>query len=75
MGRVCVGPTQIQNRVGEFSALLLVEVPNAQENLRDDVLIEPRLSGRRNSGIFPSTQRAELVMLPSFSAKPAQGNR
>ena len=75
MSRVRVGPTQVQNGVGEFPAFLFVEIANAQENLRDDVLVEPRLARRRNGGIFPGTQRAELVMLPSFSAKPAQGRR
>src|SRR5271170_765490 len=50
---VSVSPTQIQNRVGEFSSLFLIEVAYPKENLRDDVLIKPRLSRRWNGGIFP----------------------
>src|ERR1700691_852834 len=49
--RVC--PTQIQNGVGKFSAFLFVEVANPQEDLRNDVLVQPRLSRWRNGGIFP----------------------
>src|SRR5580698_4355807 len=53
MSCVSVRPTQIQNRVGEFSAFLLIEIANPQENLRDDVLVKPRLSWRWDRGIFP----------------------
>ena len=72
---ISVSPTQIQNGVREFSAFFLVESADAQENLRDDVLVEARFSGGGTAAYFQVTQRAELVMLPSFSAKPAQGKR
>ena len=52
--RIRISPAQIQNRIREFSAVFLVEIPNAQENLRNDVLIQPRLSWRRYGRIFPS---------------------
>src|ERR1700691_742356 len=70
MGRVCIGPTQIQNWVGEFSAVFLVESADAQENLRDDVLIEPRKSRRRNCGIFPRDPARGVGHATVFSRKP-----
>src|SRR5271166_4709631 len=53
MSRIRIRTIQIQNRVREFSAVFLVEVTNPQENLRDDVLVKPRLARRWNGRIFP----------------------
>src|SRR5882762_6417181 len=48
-----VRPSQVENRIGKLSALLLVQIADLQENLRDDVLIEPRVARRRQRRIFP----------------------
>ena len=54
MRRVGVGPTQIQDRIRKGSAFFLIQVAYAQKNLRDDILIETRLTWRRHRRIFPS---------------------
>ena len=73
MSRVRICPTQIQNGVGEFSALFLVQVANAQENLGDDVLVEPGLSRRWNRGIFPGDPARRVGHAAVFFGKARAG--
>src|ERR1700678_1109352 len=69
MSRVGISPTQIQNGIREFSTLLLIQVANPQKNLRDDVLIEPRLSRRWDGGIFPGDPACRVCHAAVFFGK------
>src|ERR1700727_59772 len=73
MGSIRICPTQIQNGVGKFSAILLIKVANPQENLRDDVLVQPRLAGRWNGGIFPSYPACRVDHAAIFFGKARAG--
>ena len=42
MLRIGVGPGEVQDRIGELAAFLLVQLAHPQEDLREDVLVEPR---------------------------------
>src|SRR5580704_11259331 len=53
MSRVGVRPGQVKNWIGELSALFLVEGSDTQENLRNDVLVQPGVARRRNRSILP----------------------
>ena len=46
-------PGEVQNRVREFAAILLVKLSHLEKNPREDFLIHLRLAGRRHSDVFP----------------------
>src|ERR1043166_1536925 len=48
-----VRPPRVQDRIGERAAVLLVERAHAHEDLREDVLVEPRVARRRQRRVLP----------------------
>ena len=50
---VGVSERRIQNGIGELAALFLIELADLQKDRRQNVLIKPRLSRRRQRDILP----------------------
>ncbi len=48
-----VGPAGVEDRIGELAPFFLIEIANLQEDLREDVLIEARVAGRRQRRVLP----------------------
>jgi hypothetical protein len=50
---IAVIPSEIQNWIGELSAIFFVQIADFQEELRHDSVIEPAITRQRNGGVFP----------------------
>ena len=48
-----VSPRHVQYRVGELAAVLLVELADPEEYLRQDILVQAAVSGRWQGGVLP----------------------
>ena len=73
MQRIGVGPGEVQDRVGELAALLLVQLPHLQEDLRHDVLVQPRLPRRRQGHVFPLQPARGVGHRPVLLGEPRAG--
>ncbi len=73
MCRVCVAPREIQDRVGELAAFFLIKIAHAQENLRDDVLIESRVSRRWDGRKLPGHPTGRIGHAAIFFRKSSAG--
>src|SRR5215472_14130877 len=53
MVRLRVGPPGVEDWIGELSPVFLVELPDLEEYLREDVLVEARVAGGRQRRVLP----------------------
>src|SRR5262245_46026218 len=53
MLRLGVGPPRVEDRIRKLAAVLLIQGTDLQENLREDVLIESRVTGCGECDVLP----------------------
>src|SRR5262249_1421574 len=51
--RIDVVPREVENRLGEFTAFLLIQLPHLEEDERQDLLIQLRVAWRRQGDVLP----------------------
>ena len=73
--RLRVRPTKIQNGIGKDAAFRAVQIANLEEDLREDVLIQPGVSGRRQRGVLPLQPTRRVDECAVLLGKPAHGRR
>ncbi len=67
---LCVRPAHVQDRIGELAALLLIQVADVHEDLREDVLVQPRIARHRQRGILPLQPARRVGEAPVLLRKP-----